>query len=52
MEEEVRPITLCMASRDGLLIRVGTGPSALEHFKDEIKHQYKELTWQNRKPRK
>ncbi|PVH96813.1 hypothetical protein DM02DRAFT_103922 [Periconia macrospinosa] len=29
-----------------------TGPSRFDHFKDEIKEQFKELTWQNRRPRK
>ncbi|KAF2793693.1 hypothetical protein K505DRAFT_361776 [Melanomma pulvis-pyrius CBS 109.77] len=28
-----------------------TGPSALDHFKDEVKHQFRELTWQKRPPK-
>ncbi|KAF2122145.1 hypothetical protein BDV96DRAFT_483302 [Lophiotrema nucula] len=28
-----------------------TGPSALDHFKDEVKQQFKELTWQKRGPK-
>lgn len=34
------------------LTRTGTGPSAFDHFKDEVKTQFKELTWQKRHPRK
>ncbi|KAL5121080.1 hypothetical protein ACEQ8H_000931 [Pleosporales sp. CAS-2024a] len=29
----------------------GTGPSALDHFKDEVKTQFRELTWQKRPPK-
>ncbi|KAF2242171.1 hypothetical protein BU26DRAFT_439204 [Trematosphaeria pertusa] len=28
-----------------------TGPSTLDHFKDELKDQFRELTWQKRPPR-
>ncbi|CAO2656377.1 Nn.00g051800.m01.CDS01 [Neocucurbitaria sp. VM-36] len=28
-----------------------TGPSALDHFKDELKTQLRELTWQKRPPK-
>ncbi|KAF2751660.1 hypothetical protein M011DRAFT_463168 [Sporormia fimetaria CBS 119925] len=28
-----------------------TGPTAFDHFKDEVKEQFKELTWQKRNPR-
>ncbi|KAH7137966.1 hypothetical protein B0J11DRAFT_421702, partial [Dendryphion nanum] len=28
-----------------------TGPSALDHFRDEVKHQFRELTWQKRPPK-
>ncbi|KAF2660672.1 hypothetical protein K491DRAFT_688117 [Lophiostoma macrostomum CBS 122681] len=28
-----------------------TGPSAFDHFKTEIKDQFRELTWQNRPPK-
>ena len=28
-----------------------TGPSGLDHFKDELKTQLRELTWQNRRPK-
>ncbi|PSN62371.1 hypothetical protein BS50DRAFT_502423 [Corynespora cassiicola Philippines] len=28
-----------------------TGPSAIDHFKDELKAQFRELTWQKRPPR-
>ncbi|KAF1950282.1 hypothetical protein CC80DRAFT_554509 [Byssothecium circinans] len=28
-----------------------TGPSALHHFKDELKQQFRELTWQKRPPK-
>lgn len=30
---------------------IGTGPSALDHFKDEVKQQFRELTWQKRGPK-
>lgn len=30
---------------------LGTGPSSFDHFKDEVKNQFRELTWQKR-PRK
>jgi len=30
----------------------GTGPSAFDHFKDEVKTQFRDLTWQKRDPRK
>lgn len=29
----------------------GTGPSAIDHFKDEIKNQFRDLTWQTRPPK-
>lgn len=29
----------------------GTGPSAFDHFKDELKDQFRELTWQKRPPK-
>jgi hypothetical protein len=29
----------------------GTGPSTLDHFKDEVKMQLRELTWQKRPPK-
>ncbi|KAH6637696.1 hypothetical protein C7974DRAFT_307651 [Boeremia exigua] len=29
-----------------------TGPSAFDHFRDEVKTQFKDLTWQKRDPRK
>jgi hypothetical protein len=29
----------------------GTGPSTLDHFKDELKTQMRELTWQKRPPK-
>ncbi|KAF2827543.1 hypothetical protein CC86DRAFT_290872 [Ophiobolus disseminans] len=28
-----------------------TGPSTLDHFKDEVKTQLRELTWQKRPPK-
>ncbi|KAH6873059.1 hypothetical protein BKA58DRAFT_456689 [Alternaria rosae] len=28
-----------------------TGPSSLDHFRDEVKHQFRELTWQKRPPK-
>lgn len=34
------------------LMIAGTGPSAFDHFKDEVKTQFKDLTWQKRDPRK
>lgn len=29
----------------------GTGPSSFDHFKDEVKNQFRELTWQKRPPK-
>ncbi|KAF2129744.1 hypothetical protein P153DRAFT_366252 [Dothidotthia symphoricarpi CBS 119687] len=29
----------------------GTGPSAVDHFKDEVKNQFRDLTWQKRPPK-
>jgi hypothetical protein len=29
----------------------GTGPSAFDHFKDEVKNQVRDLTWQKRPPK-
>lgn len=28
-----------------------TGPSTFDHFRDEVKTQFKELTWQKKGPR-
>ncbi|KAG9192379.1 hypothetical protein G6011_11113 [Alternaria panax] len=28
-----------------------TGPSSLDHFKDEVKNQFRDLTWQKRPPK-
>ncbi|KAF2869076.1 hypothetical protein BDV95DRAFT_609322 [Massariosphaeria phaeospora] len=28
-----------------------TGPSTLDHFKDELKGQFRDLTWQKRPPK-
>ncbi|KAF9731323.1 hypothetical protein PMIN06_007412 [Paraphaeosphaeria minitans] len=28
-----------------------TGPSAFDHFQDEVKDQFRELTWQKRPPK-
>lgn len=28
-----------------------TGPSSFDHFKDEVKEQFRELTWQKRRPK-
>ncbi|CAN9088300.1 unnamed protein product [Alternaria sp. RS040] len=28
-----------------------TGPSSLDHFKHEVKNQFRELTWQKRPPK-
>ncbi|KAH7558226.1 hypothetical protein BM1_05498 [Bipolaris maydis] len=28
-----------------------TGPSSFDHFKDEVKNQFRELTWQKRPPK-
>ncbi|KAK7193148.1 hypothetical protein DPSP01_010054 [Paraphaeosphaeria sporulosa] len=28
-----------------------TGPSAFDHFRDELKDQFRELTWQKRPPK-
>ena len=39
-----------LAHPDPLL--VGTGPSTLDHFKDELKTQLRDLTWQRRQPPK
>jgi hypothetical protein len=33
------------------LTLLGTGPTTLDHFKDEVKNQLKELTWQKRPPK-
>jgi hypothetical protein len=34
-----------------LIASIGTGPSTLDHFKDELKTQLRELTWQKRPPK-
>jgi hypothetical protein len=34
-----------------LTLLIGTGPTAFDHFKDELKTQLKELTWQKRPPK-
>jgi hypothetical protein len=34
-----------------LIAFAGTGPSTLDHFKDEVKTQLRELTWQKRPPK-
>jgi hypothetical protein len=39
---------VCMNNTDFM---AGTGPSSLDHFKDELKTQLRELTWQKRPPK-
>jgi hypothetical protein len=34
-----------------LILCTGTGPSTLDHFRDEVKTQLRELTWQKRPPK-
>jgi hypothetical protein len=34
-----------------LTVMPGTGPSAFDHFKDEVKNQVRDLTWQKRPPK-
>jgi hypothetical protein len=45
-------VATVLYSRSSILTAYkGTGPSALDHFKDEVKTQLRELTWQKRPPK-
>jgi hypothetical protein len=43
--------TLLYSRSSTLTACIGTGPSVLDHFKDEVKTQLRELTWQKRPPK-